>query len=292
VPELLKSLNDRHPFVRNMVAVALLKIAPESEYQIPPEVLSHARERIEDVEKNGGRYGIGYVPVPEPKSDKAATYLDQGHEFYERKDFDAALASFTKAIEINRNYAEAYYERGLVYRVRGENDAALADFTQAINTASDSHEMHYHARGLTQLARQDFDAAIADFNEVIKLDGYYYADAYFSRGIAHQRKGKHDAAIADFDRALGFIPPVTEAYGSRAISELAQGKVTDAIADFNEAVKAEPRNYANYEGLGDAYARMGNTERARAAWINALSGSSDVKAKVRLNRKLNGAANP
>jgi tetratricopeptide (TPR) repeat protein len=145
--------------------------------------------------------------------------------------------------------------------------------------------MHYHARGLTQLARRDFDAALADLTEVIRLNAYH-ADAYFARGLAHQRKGSHDAAIADYDRALGFIPPVTEAYGPRGAAKLASGRVADALADFDEAVKADPRNAASYEGLGDAYARLGDTQRARDAWSKALSLSVEAEAKSRLNGKL------
>jgi HEAT repeat protein len=73
VPALLKSLNDRHPYVRAMAAIALLKIAPENESQITPDVLSHAKDWIERVEKKGGRYGIGFVPAPQPKFAEAAT---------------------------------------------------------------------------------------------------------------------------------------------------------------------------------------------------------------------------
>ena len=58
---LLKSLTDPHPYVCAMAAIALLKIAPENEYQIPPTVLTQAKDWIERVEKKGGRYAIGFT---------------------------------------------------------------------------------------------------------------------------------------------------------------------------------------------------------------------------------------
>ena len=275
-----------------MVAVALLKIDPVNESQITPELLKQAKDRIEDVEKKGGRYGIGFRPAPDPKSAEAASHMFRGDEFYKQGDFDAALASFSEAIEIDPGYTEAYHRRGLIRRARRDNDAAIADFTKAMNLATGSPEMHYHARGITQLAGGKYDAAIADLTEAIKLNPYN-ADAYYIRGLAHHRKGSREAAIADYDRALEFIPPVTEAYGARGVAKLVVGKTADALADFTEqTMKAHPQNYTHYEGLGDAYGRLGDMERARDAWGKALTFSTVAENSARIQRKLNGAEKP
>ncbi len=85
---------------------------------------------------------------------------------------------------------------------------------------------------------------------------------------------------------------MTEAYGARGVAKLVVGKTADALADFTEAIKAHPQNYAHYEGLGDAYGRLGDMERARDAWGKALAFSTVAENSARIQRKLNGAEKP
>ncbi|MBQ6975990.1 MAG: tetratricopeptide repeat protein [Selenomonadaceae bacterium] len=42
-----------------------------------------------------------------------------------------ASSDYTKAIQINPNFAEAYYNRGLAYQALGNNAQAQADFQRA-----------------------------------------------------------------------------------------------------------------------------------------------------------------
>lgn len=136
-------------------------------------------------------------------------------------DTDAALASYTKAIEAEPRYVAAYYGRGLVYQAKGDNDAALADLTKAVEMfPAAAPGKYYYARGRTQLDRRDYDAAIGDFSKAVAGDAYF-ADAYYGRGLARHRKGEHDAAIADYDRAVEIVPPAVPACGMRGRVKLA-----------------------------------------------------------------------
>ena len=63
----------------------------------------------------------------------------------------------------------------------------------------------------------------------------------------------------------------------------------DAFAFFDGAIKADPNDASAYEHSGDAYARLGKAQEARAAWGKALSLSADAESKVRLKGKLSAA---
>src|SRR5437016_8996754 len=68
-----------------------------------------------------------------PTSNQAAEYFNHGTDLMNKqKDYDGAIANLTKAIELNRNYAEAYYQRGLARRQKGDIDGAISDYTSAI----------------------------------------------------------------------------------------------------------------------------------------------------------------
>src|SRR5271154_2819313 len=62
----------------------------------------------------------------------AEDYVNQGNAERNKREWDAAIDDFTKAIQLNPNYAEAYYNRGVLRHARSDLDGAIADFTKAI----------------------------------------------------------------------------------------------------------------------------------------------------------------
>jgi HEAT repeat protein/tetratricopeptide (TPR) repeat protein len=295
VPALRSVLNDRVDYIRVAAAVALLKIAPESESEIGPDLLKQAKAKIEKDEaevRAGGRtsYGV-YSPDPGTKWGEAMDLVSRGVQLSKHGNLDAAIASFTEALEIDPRYADAYHRRGDAHRRKANYTAAITDFTKAIESDYRSTEVHYLARGATQLDRRDYDAAIADFTETLKLNPYD-ANAYHGRGVAYHLKRNLNAALADYDRALKILPPAARAFAERGSLKLSQGKGDEAIADFTEAVRAYPKEARNYERLGDAYAQLGDIGKARDAWNQALSLTFEEESKARLKEKLSGAGAP
>ena len=69
--------------------------------------------------------------------------------------------AFTKAIEINPNYAEAYHERGLAYDAIGEYDRAISDYNKAIEI-NPKYEKAYNHRRLAKSAKGRNDRAISE----------------------------------------------------------------------------------------------------------------------------------
>lgn len=65
----------------------------------------------------------------EPKSAKEP--FVKGKSFFEKNDFDWAIAAFTEAIRFNPHVAEAYFDRGFAYQMKGEKANAEEDFEQA-----------------------------------------------------------------------------------------------------------------------------------------------------------------
>src|SRR5215467_11972054 len=109
-----------------------------------------------------------------------------GNEKAHAKDYDGAIADFTKAIELGRDLpgilrAGPYINRGLAYADKGDLDAGLADLTEAIKIQPDS-VYAYQDRGDIYRKRNEPDKAIADFTKAIKLNSKF-PSPYMMRGL-------------------------------------------------------------------------------------------------------------
>ena len=62
-------------------------------------------------------------------NENSAEYLSQkAKESYEAKDYDSAVATYTKIIELDPANSEAYGGRGLSYHKQEKYDLAMPDF--------------------------------------------------------------------------------------------------------------------------------------------------------------------
>lgn len=135
----------------------------------------------------------------------------RGNTFLQEGQYDAAIAEFNKALEINPKSALAYYHRGLAYSNKGLHNAAVADFTDAIA----------------------LNPGILEKTSVLHL-------AYFSRGVSYQATGKLGPAIEDFTRSIEINSTIAEAYAQRGKARLDRRENKLAMADFNKAVEMKP----------------------------------------------------
>ena len=90
-----------------------------------------------------------------------------GNLYGSRREYEAAVANYTRAVALDPAYAQAYYCRGVLYW-----------------------------RELGQPAR-----AVADLSRVLELDPARSL-AYFNRALAYQTQHDTARAVADFERYL------------------------------------------------------------------------------------------
>ena len=152
---------------------------------------------------------------------------------YDANTLDKAIADYTKAIELNQNFAESYYNRGLVYDDLKNYDAAIADYNQAIKLNPNDAKA-YNNRGNAYKALKNYDAAIADYNNAIKINPNY-ANAYYNRGIAYKNLKQYQKAVADFTKRIELDSKFMWAYVNRAECYKALGETKKAAADFAKA---------------------------------------------------------
>jgi tetratricopeptide (TPR) repeat protein len=109
-------------------------------------------------------------------------YKFLGNAWFDKGDYDRAIAEYTKAIEIDPRFAVAYYNRGLAWGKKGDYDRAIAEYTKAIELDPE-HADAYNNRGIAWVKKGEYDKAITDWTKAIELDP---TDAvpYYNRGLA------------------------------------------------------------------------------------------------------------
>lgn len=158
--------------------------------------------------------------------------------------YQAAVANFTKAVELDPTFGDAYYYRGIVEFSRlYQNEAAVADFTQALALDPEAHRSlysrpsAYYWRGLAYKDAQRYPEALADFSKAIALDSGFN-DAYMNRGLVYSLLNEHGEAIDDLSRVIRSEPgSFPHAYYHRAIEYAALDNYAKAIADMEVFIK-------------------------------------------------------
>ncbi len=126
--------------------------------------------------------------------------LKTGRQHFLRKEYDAALREYNRAIQVAPELAEAYWGRGCVHQAKGDLALALADFQKAIDS-DPRFGRAYLERAKIRADLGDFDGALADFGQLTVLQAND-PGLYLCRGICFFKKGLHKDAAADFRRVL------------------------------------------------------------------------------------------
>ena len=117
--------------------------------------------------------------------------------------------------------AMAFQARAIARHGQRDYEPAIADFSRAIELKANDASL-FHDRGNTQRAKGDHRAAVADYDRAIALNPNYGL-AFFGRGDALATIGERARAIADLERVLSL--PASGRREQRAV-ELALQKLT------------------------------------------------------------------
>lgn len=105
-------------------------------------------------------------PPEEPKD--AAGFNDRGNRYSRNGAYDQAMADYTKAIELDGDFAEAYFNRGVSHYELGLFQESIDDLTRAIDL-SPTDDNYYGRRSLAYLFNDQPDLAEADQDKCEEL---------------------------------------------------------------------------------------------------------------------------
>ena len=185
------------------------------------------------------------IEKPQTENVEAYDYYLRGRKYFHqhrRTSLEFARQMFTRAIEVDPNYARAY--------------AGVADCCSILYMYFDARE--------TNLKQADKAS-----QKALTLDPDL-AEAHAARGLSFSLSKEYDKAAAEFEIAMKLDPKLYEApyfYGRACI---AQGKATEAVPLFEKACALRPEDYQAPSFLAQAFAGQGRIAEANKASQRAV----------------------
>ena len=172
--------------------------------------------------------------VPDNSNMSATEYWNRAYDKSENGDNYGAIADYTKAIELNPDYASAYHNRGIAKDDLEDFYGAIADYTKAIELDPNDASTYYN-RGIAKVVLEDYYGAIADNTKAIELDPNY-VKAYANRGINKENLKDYYGAIADLTKAIELDPNYASAYYNRGLAKYNLDDINGACSDVRKSV--------------------------------------------------------
>jgi tetratricopeptide (TPR) repeat protein len=199
----------------------------------------------------------------------AQQYIDRGLIFLNSRDFDSAVADFTRVIELEPKNAFGFANRAIAYAWKNKNDAAEKDLVAA-EALDPTNAVAARARGLISERNNDYQSAISAYSVALAKD----PDSSFAlghRALAREAAEDHEGALADSEQALRRDPRWMDLRVLRANIFYRRGD-RDAVAKEAQLVM-EQNSTSDYAFVvaGKIYARLNRRLEAMQAFDKALA---------------------
>lgn len=194
-----------------------------------------------------------------------------------------AAAALQKAADLNPKDASASLSAGELYAKSGQYDAAIASLTKALGPQADpkldpaSEYDAYFALGESYAAKGDQPQAIKEFDTASALQPQNAVPLY-DKGVLQQQAGLNADAETSYRSALHLDPNNVQIQTALGVLLAQMGDTTEAVSLLSAGVPKLPQNAQAapfYSRLGDLYARQKDYGDANQARLQALSLNPD-----------------
>ncbi len=162
-------------------------------------------------------------------------------------DYHEKIKHYSKAIELDFEYAEAYYSRGFIKYCLQNFKEAVKDYTSAINF-NPKYAEAYHNRGVTNFLLNNYTDALKDYDRSIEINASIPL-VYENRGYVKYKLGRFVEAIEDLEEALILNPNSPDAYSIRGTIKEKLGYLLEAQSDYKKALDIERENITGKNGI-------------------------------------------
>ncbi len=214
------------------------------------------------------------------KSLNASRAYKIGVQLMEEEQYEDAISSFDKALEIRPNFPEASAKKGQVLLVLQRYDesqeALLVANPEKLNNKKLASDM-LNLLGIVSLRQQEYSAAVDEFEKAIALQPSASSYLGLAEALVKQEKDL-DKAIEYVDDAIELRPDpslYTRLYNMKGQAYLISGNNESANEAFLESLSYNDNYIMSYYFLGISYEQTGNIAKAKGAFSKAIELNPD-----------------
>lgn len=228
-------------------------------------------------------------PSEEDLQRAMSLYIQMAYNYLESKDYEKAMSSAKRALDIDENAPTALNVLAIIYQNQGEAEKARDTFIRALKEDvkySDGHLSY----GQFLLQQKENEAACAQFQMAAEDDFYSKrATAYFYLAACHKIRGDDAAAELALTRCLGLDPNYAQAMGMLASMKFEKQQYAEAKELFDRHVQtmrnAKQRLSPEALWLGIQLERVFNNPDAEASWALYLKNNYPYSKEYLLYQK-------
>ncbi len=216
---------------------------------------------------------VSYDKALEIKSDYHEIWLNRGISLFDLGRIEEEIASYDKALELKPDFYEAWYRRGCALGNSGRLEEAIASWDKALELKPDDYKTWFN-RGDIMYNLGRLREAIASYDKALEIKADD-DEGWYNRGYALGKLERLSEAIASFDKALEIKPDKHEAWNARGIALNKLGRLEDSIASLDKALEFKPDDHEAWGSRGYALGNLGRWEDAIASFDKALEFKPD-----------------
>ena len=202
----------------------------------------------------------------------AIAWNNLGSAYSEDGKLDDAISAYEKAILHNPAFVEPHTNLAGVYKQKGMTDQAIVLYERAIAKPGYVSANVRNNLGLLYEQKGDSARAVEEYKQAINIDRRFW-QAYNNLGKMYALMKRYEEAISEFQKAMTFAPRnVSEPHLNLGGVYVEIGHYDMAVAYLQRALEIDPDSREALINLGVAYARKGETEKAKDIF-NRLSGT-------------------
>ncbi|HYL11379.1 MAG TPA: winged helix-turn-helix domain-containing protein [Candidatus Acidoferrales bacterium] len=214
----------------------------------------------------------------------AEAHCSLGHAHFHDFNWSGAGREFSRAIELNPNYANTHYYYCNYLVAVGRNDEAVAEaeWAQALDPMSLpagtnlSNALYFAGR---------YEEAATQALKVLDMDSTFYR-AQQDLGRAYEQQGKYPQAIAAFRKAVASSGRDSLFLAELAYANAVAGKQREALKLLQELKKASKKKYVSPYTLAVVSTGLGNRSEAFSWLAKAFKVRDGALPFVKANPRL------
>jgi len=181
---------------------------------------------------------------------------------------EEVLGDFEELSKRKKYSAVDYFNLGFLYEQVGGKEEAMRFYTKAVQMQPDYAQALYNLAHLYQDAG-NYKIALDLYERLLHFHPKF-VQGYLNMGMIFNALGDRPQARQFYLKVIALEPGNGDAYFDLGYLSESQGELQEAINYYEKAIDAAPKNAETYYNLGNVYAGLGQNGEAIALYLKTV----------------------